>query len=174
MVSSTETGISGMVWVLFLFLHGELFVHGSEFPRGAGEGRPCAGGTEAVVVAAGDDVDVEARQGLACGSAAGVEEIDALVAAVVDEMVGDGLDGAHHMCERFGVAVQYGFAVRLWDDQYVAVHVAGDVHKGDGEIVLADDESLDLVAGDLAEDAVLHGETSSRLDAENDQCSGFA
>ena len=73
MVSSTETGIPGVVWVLYLFLHGELFVHGGEFLRGAEEGRLCAGGTEAVVVAAGDDVDVEVRQGLARDGTAGVE-----------------------------------------------------------------------------------------------------
>ena len=61
--------------MLSLFQHGELGVHGGQLLRGAGEGGPCAGGAEAVVVAAGDEVDMDEDGNLTVNGALQTGEI---------------------------------------------------------------------------------------------------
>ena len=87
---------------------------------GALENRPSV---NAVIALARNDVDMEMRYRLTCAFIACVEQVHAVVAAVVDKVTGNLLHGIHHVVQRFAVTVKNMFEVLLRNDEDMSVNV---------------------------------------------------
>ena len=114
---------------------------------GALENRPSV---NAVIALARNDVDMEMRYRLTCAFIACVEQVHAVVAAVVDKVTGNLLHGIHHVVQRIAVAVKNIFEVLLRNDEDMSVNVVRDIHDGNRCVVFVQLAARKLSLEDFA------------------------
>src|SRR3954471_16182405 len=109
---------------------------------------------QGVGVVARDDVDVEVEDGLPGRSSARVQEVHAVRVEPLLRAPRELLGHPRARLEILGRDLEQVRAVLARDDEQMPLRGGGDVHEGDGALVLVHARGWDLARDDLAEQAI--------------------
>ena len=118
----------------------------------------------AIIVLAGNDVEMQVEHALLSGFAGCVQDVYASKTAVIYEVVGNLLYSLNNVRKYFRIAIHHVCAVLFGDYKCVAVAIASDIQKGVGVLVLVDFVGWNLTVDNFTKDAVFHDDTSLKLD----------
>lgn len=92
----------------------------------------------AVVILAGDDVEMQMENALLSGFARCVQNVYTAKATVIHVVVGNFLYSLDDVGENFRIAIHHVCAMLFGDDKCVTETIASDIQKGIGVFVLVD------------------------------------